>query len=61
VATRTIGRITPRQFAGTVFFGRLGRLPIGVRTVVTIDLGEPGTYPVRYPVIFTRPAPRALR
>ena len=57
VATRTIGRITPRQFAGTVFFGHFGGLPLGVRTVVTIDLAEPGTYPVRYPVIFTRPAP----
>jgi hypothetical protein len=54
VETRTIDRISPRQLhSATLFFGHLGRLPLG-RAVVTIDVADRGTYPLRYPVIFTR-------
>jgi hypothetical protein len=55
VETRTIARITPWQVhPATVFFGHLGRLPLGTKTAVTIDVADPGTFPVRYPVVFTR-------
>jgi hypothetical protein len=35
-----------------VVFGNLGPLRLGRKTTVTIE--DPGTNPVRYPVIFTR-------
>jgi hypothetical protein len=54
VETRTIERITPQQFHATLFFGHLGRLPLGKRTVVTVDVADRGTFPLRYPVIFRR-------
>jgi hypothetical protein len=54
VETRTIERITPWQaHPATVFFGHLGRLRLG-RTVVTVDVADPGTFPLRYRTIFTR-------
>ena len=55
VETRTIERIRPAQaHSATLFFGHLGRLPLGVRTVATIDVADRGTFPLRYPVIFER-------
>ena len=55
VKTKTIDRITPWPLhPPTVFFGNLGRLQLGAKTTVTIDIDDPGTNPVRYPVIFTR-------
>jgi hypothetical protein len=53
VETRTIERITPWQRPATLFFGHLGRLELGKRTTVTIDIGDRGTSPERYAVVFT--------
>jgi hypothetical protein len=54
VQTRTIGRIGPWQFdPATVSFGNFGRLRLG-RSTVTIEIDDPGTHPLRYPVLFTR-------
>ena len=41
-------------YSATVFFGRLGRLELGSKTAVTIDVADRGTNPVRYRVIFKR-------
>jgi hypothetical protein len=55
VKTRTISRITSWPLhPPTVIFAKLGRLQLGTKTTVTIDIDDPGTNPVRYPVIFTR-------
>jgi len=55
VETRTIERITPWALhPPTVVFGHLGRLRFRTKTTVTIDIGDRGTNPVRYPVLFTR-------
>jgi hypothetical protein len=54
VETRTVERVTPWQLhAPTVFFGNLGRLPLATKTTVTVEIDDPGTFPMRYPVIFT--------
>jgi hypothetical protein len=54
VETRTIGRITPWQLnPARVVFGNLGQLQLHRKTTVTIEIEDPGTNPVRYPVIFT--------
>jgi hypothetical protein len=51
--TRTIERIIPWQVdPATVFFGDLGRLQLGKRTTVTVEIRDRGTNPLRYPVIF---------
>jgi hypothetical protein len=53
VDTRTIERIKPWPLhPPTVFFGHLGRLRLGTKTVVTIELAAHGTNPVPYRVIF---------
>ena len=53
VETRTIERIKPwARHSPTVFFGHLGRLRLGTKTFVTIDVADPGTNPVRYRVTF---------
>jgi hypothetical protein len=55
VKTRTIDRITPRQpNPATLVFDNLGRLQLGTKTTVTINIEDRGTNPVRYPVSFTR-------
>jgi hypothetical protein len=52
--TRTIARIGPQSLDETrLSFGGLGRLPAG-RGTVTVDIHAPGTFPQRYPVVFTR-------
>lgn len=62
VETRTIERITPWQLnPATVIFGNLGLLQLHRKTTVTIEIEDPGTSPVRYPVIFTRGEERANR
>ena len=54
VETRTIDRVTPWQVhPPTVYFGPFGQLPLDSKTPVTVDIDDPGTFPVRYPVIFT--------
>jgi hypothetical protein len=53
VETRTIARITPWQRPATLFFGHLGRVELGKRTTLTIEIGDRGTSPERYAVLFT--------
>jgi hypothetical protein len=51
VEARTIGRIRDQA---RLLFGRLGRLRLGVKTIVTVDVADPGAFPVGYPVVFMR-------
>jgi hypothetical protein len=55
VRTKTIERIRPlARYASTAVFGNLGGLKLGTKTTMTIEIGDRGTNPTRYPVLFVR-------